>query len=472
MSSTYPINTAIFETARAKAKERAARHWDQIMTDPLGGCMWKTYHSQLNPNWFDPWHEHELSGIFNEAPDWEQTQNIYMVWCWLRGHGYNNYTIAAIIASSIHESSCTGGVWELRQNVSTQISGQLRTHPYHSLLTFEADSQNGKATYSWYYGGNPMAYEGEQVTWTASALNEETGLIESLTAPAGSWTAMCCPPLKMEAITTPDGIKTKPVHPLQFVSLSSLQRKPMSGYGFVQFTDWTKLPGICKDAWDNGNGDPNFEEAAKHWQLSLTLQLMIFERQRYVAMHTDPSQQTGPGYWGEWTNTDGPSAGFWWPPVEASWNYHAYGQNCTWDQFASGSYLPWVNSEIDGINWGQYVPPDIEAQGDEAVQQWISDCPDWYRIATAMSLWRVCYIHSPYADHGYRTFGLYALRAFEYWDAHGGPDIRDVPRARDLPHCELDQYHITYPDFTGVIIPYIAKRRNKAHGSTILLRSN
>lgn len=468
MSSVFPLtnNSAIFELAKSKAKERAKTHWDNFMTNRLSACKWIEYNTELNTSWVDPWHENELFGIENDpATDYQITQNMYMLYCWFSAHGYCAESMAAIMTNAIHESTLTGGVWELTPAVTGH--SPISKHPYSSLIGFDATSiiQNPNS-YTWYTGGSAPAYAGNIITWTASFTDYE-GTVWTLTANPGSWDACMRYPIKTELISIDGTIREMPVgyESGQLEFNRSVSRGDGRGYGLVQFTPWTKLPATCAHAY-LADGKEDFNEANRHWQLNLTLILMLFEYQREIAMSGVP--QTG-NYFGQWVDSNAALQTSWGAFYQfpynpsSTYNRRYFGQSITWDDFAAGTYLTWFESDI-----AAYIS-ELEAQGATLPTQ---DDINWCRRQLAMTIWMACYIQTWYADDfGLRNISDYTLQAVNYWNNHGGYDIMDVPRARDIPNCELDQYHLTYKEFPALMATASnVSQRRKKNVRAVLLR--
>lgn len=463
MSSIYPLenNKAIFELARTKAKERVKIHWLNFMLDRQNACMWKDYNTELNPNWIDPWFEHETYGIENDpATDYQITQNMYMIYCWLSAKGYNIYSMTAIITNAIHESTLTGGSWELTPNVPGYPP--ISKHPYSSLIGYDATSTvENPQSYTWYTGGYAPAYAGSIITWTAN-FTDYTGTVWSLSAAPGSWDACMRYPIKTELISIHGAIREMPVGyesgQLQFNR--NVARGDGRGYSLVQWTPWTKLPATCAHAYLS-DGKEYFNEANRHWQLNLSLILAMLEYQREIAMNGQDGT-----YYAQWVNRNSAhetSYGAFYqfpynPSSTAGRRY--YKHSTTWDDFASGVYLTWFESDV-----ADYIE-ELRSQGAALPSD---DDIAWCRRMLAMTIWMSCYIQTYYADDfGLRNISDYVFQAITYWNANGGYDIFDVPRPRDIPNCELDQYHVT-PENWQVIQAVHARRRKSKNVRAIFL---
>lgn len=427
-TTVFPTDPAIanpiYEQARADAKARAAEQWS---TENFN--MWTTYNTVLNPDWIDPWFEHELGGIYNgpstgpDDPAYEMTQNLYMIYCWLKYKNWHNYAITAFTAGTIQSSTMTGGLW------------QSMVHPYGTLIGFNANSITGNRTRGDWHIGTEIAQ------WTATAYDEYLEQDVSLTAAVGSWDAVRKYPIKMEAVSIDGRIYIRPEYPMTFNRSAAGSGYPGDtvGYGLVQWTNYTILPpkatltGLQQSAgwWDGG----------RHWQLNLTFQLMIMEWERQQAM--SGQSQTGSDYMGEWVDANATSA-YIQKEINGQIVNIRYPQTCTWDF------------------WKNDSPLQIFAQ--YAAQQYQISLTDWDLRHIMMDIFRVCYIHSSYVDFDFETKTQYIMNAIHYWENNGGWDVKDIPRPRDLPECELDRYHIS----TEMLLLILGRR--KKHGErTILL---
>ena len=96
--------------------------------------------------------------------------------------------------------------------------------------------------------------------------------------------------------------------------------------------------------WKNHVGNITGGYFQYHWQLSLTLHLMVleFQRQNAMAVNTNvypPTQgepngkQYGAYYYGEWTDTSGVNAS------NVSGTRPRYTHNCTWDEWATDEIM-------------------------------------------------------------------------------------------------------------------------------------
>lgn len=431
MSDDYNINPARFELARQEAIARSKQQWNSWNVN-----MWKTYNTQLNSNWVDPWFEYESHLITNESPDWQITQNMYYVYCWLRYKGYADYAIIGLISTMIHESTIAGASWE---------GGH---YPFESLIGYNAeDTVHEQGAYydnHWSVAGTPPAYSNGtlktwRTSWTTPAgvdYGPYTGRTWYKSAVAGSWDAVKEWPILTSRQMVPDvGSRIMPVgwetDELQFDR--TVWKPDGRGYGLVQWTPWVKLPRLAAHFGS---------DAPKHWQLNGTLQLMILEYQRELTAAGDSVN-------GEWTSSEAVTAGF---MITSSGYYFSYGQSCTWEQFAADAFIPWVEQTCANA-----VPPITDP-----------DQIDWAKRMTAMTIWVNCYEHAgnnPYDYFGYNfpVITNYVKAAIQYWDVIGW-DVKDIPRPRDIADCELDQYHTNPNQFSAVI----GRRRKKKNVRAIL----
>lgn len=434
MSNTtdYTVNPLVYEYARQEAKARAREQWE---TENFN--MWTTYNQTLNPDWKDPWFESETAGIYNGPstgpgdPAWEMTQNLYMAYCWLMYKGYNKYSAMALMLSAIQESTITGGLWEQTQHFSAN-NLLASNHPYSSLIGFDATqtAESGYA-YTWYYGGTKPAYDnGTIVTWTAE-FTDYSGYRWTKQAVAGSWDAVMEYPIKTKRVMI-DGVGLREM-PVEYESGNLVfdtdrpraGRGDGRGYGFCQWTPWNKLPRLC--AYAANQGDVNFTDGNKHWQVNASLQLAIWEYERYLSMTTP---QSGSSYMGQWIDSNAAILGdygayFSWPYPGTGYTRHYYGQSISWDDFAAGTYLTWFENYLQTMADPPTTEEDI----------------DWCRRQLALAIYRACFLQATYADFNFQVKSKYIISAFNYWG--NGWDIRDVPRPRDIPHSELDAYHGT-----------------------------
>lgn len=411
MSDSWIVNNTVFENARNIAKMKALRQWE---TENFN--LWMEYNTTINPNWIDPWNEHDVGGITNEYPDFLITQNMYYVYCWLKYKGYSDYAIIGIITTFIHESSLTGGTWE---GGFHPYAGNTE---YSSLVGYDAEDTNaGYYNQTWYVTGGGLV-----PSWTAETTDEVTGLDYSLTANAGTWDAVKGWPI---ATYLDEQDRRRPYIPLRFDrnGTPARYRGAGGGYGFAQWTLWTKLPTLSAHFGS---------EAPNHWQINATLQLMILEYQREL------TAQGLSG--GEWTSGTANNA-----ILYAGANAVHYPTTLTWEQYASDSWLQWVD---DTLTYYGITDPDTR---------------DWGRRQMAIALWGACFEHGGeynYTANHMVEISYYVKKAIEYWDSHDGWDVRDIPRPRDITECELDKFH-GIPVSQMVLL---TNRRRVKHVSTVL----
>lgn len=422
-TTVYPLDPAvanpIYEQARTDAKARAAQQW---MNENFN--MWRTYNTALNPDWVDPWFEHEIGGIYNgpataSSPDaYEMTQNLYMIYCWLKYKGYGDYALTALTTGSIQSSTMTGGLW------------QSGVHPYSILIGFNAD-----ANYPNNSGRSPWYIRLSQATWTATAYDEYTQETVSLSAAAGSWDAVRKYQIAMTAESIGGSIYIRPEYPLHFnrsAGAATGYQQDTVGYGLLQWTNYSDLVITA------GLTTP---EGSKHWQLNLTLQLMVLEYERNEAM-THPTQSGG-DYHGQWVNGQARNA---YITINGT-DYHYPYATCTWNDWRDDKPVELFETYMRNIH-------EIELNL-------------WDKIHIMMDIFRCCYLQTAYADFDFETKSRYVWNAIQYWKNHGGWNVMDIPRARDIPECELDQYHISAKTLITLL------ERRKKHGErTILLRYN
>jgi len=424
MSETW-TDEQIYQYAMDHAIARAKEHWLNWAIDPTSANMWKTYNTVLNPNWKDPWFEHELYGNTNIAPSgntegFQETQNMYMIYCYLKNKGWGKYALTALLASNRVESHVSGGVWQ---------SGM---HPYGTIIGYDSTYITGMSNYTNWHSYNSVC------TWTAETTDERTGVDYQLPADPGSWNAV----KKYYIKTDVDNFgHVYPLIPLRFdtnsVNPQAYFRDSNVGYGLVQ---WTPFGVLISHA---GLTVPTY--GRQHWQLNLTLQLMVLEFERQCAMDASPNDQwagDGHPYYGEWQDASAASGFF-----TYQGNSIYYGSPMTWDDWCNDAFVQWAYDKCDELGI-----TDPEAR-------------DWAARQTGMSIFGRAYLHNPYVDHSFQSSTLWIKSAIEYWDAHGGGDIRDVPRPRDIPYSELDQYHISQ----GEIMASISGKRRVKKIVTLLL---
>lgn len=412
-SVDYPLNDpTIFENAKTDFHNRVWKQWTSF-----NWHLWDTYNTAVNNDWFDPWFESETHGNYNgpstgpDDPAYEQTQNMYGIYCWFRSRGYEKFALSALLASSIHESTVSGGVWELAH----PYPGLPRPGAYDPLEGYDAEDTTSFLNLTWYSNST-----GAKCEWSDHAINPVTGIDETVDAPSGSWYAA----KRAKLVFNADGTYYWDLTQAQYQGNGT-------GYGLCQFTPWTKLMKTAGHCTTDGS---------KHWQLNLTLILMVYEYQREQAM-THPTQ-SGSDYYGEWTDSGGQQSGL----VVGGTTYY-YGQDLTWDDWCSDAWLPWLNDLIE-----THFPSASDAQ------------KDWYRRSFALNAYGHCYLHSfqMYSELDFGLLTKYALTAIEYWDANGGASIWDIPRARDIPECPLDEYWLP------LLLIFMKRRRKRIHVRTVL----
>ena len=125
-----------------------------------------------------------------------------------------------------------------------------------------------------------------------------------------------------------------------------------------------------------------------------------------------------------------------------------YPYNCTWDNWASGGHLSWVEEKCSQLG--------ITSQ---------SQIENFKHLIT-IDIFCRCYLHAGSAYHDsynrLQTQRLYFGSAIAYWNANGGGDIRHVPRPRDIPVTELDQYHMNKATLVSAILTPTNKRRKRS----------
>ena len=421
MSNTevWTIDNAIYEYAKQNAKARSQKQWSNWMTDPNSVNLWITQFTEQNPNWYDPWFENELDGFYNGAatassPEaYEVTQNAYFIYCWLQAKGYGDYAIQAFLTVVWNECRMGMGCWEGKLcpwsfNSSTSPQSLIGFIPYR---TGESGSNYDN---DWYQ--NQQLIQGSY----ASALDEVTHITYTKYRPSGSWAAYhhwelqtyTDPDTGLERVTLVDGEPVFYITPgTQYAAI---------GYGMVQWTNWTRLvihANMCVPTYGINN-----------WQFNSTLQLMVLEWERQTAMSTPASQQYGGDYHGEWVNNNAPQANFVYNGV-----IYYYPASCSWDDWADGTCLLWVESKCAELG--------ITDEG----------TIDYYKRLITIDIICRCYLHAGSAYHDnfsrLQDQNLYFGGAISYWNDHGGGDIADVPRPRDIPDTELDKYHLSQRSF-------------------------
>ena len=406
----WTIDDSVYEYARSQAKARAKAQWDRWFADPNSVNLWTTYNTAQNANWQDPWLEKELGGFFN-GPSvngslaYEVTQNAYPMFCWFKYHGYSDYCIQTLLTVCWNECRMGMGSWE----------GNLCPYSFSnnpsSLIGFSANSIAESGTHydnNWYQNSSKIPG-----SYTSSVMDEVTHITYQVYRQPGSWAAYNR--WEIDTYTDPDtGLERVRLdgdgNPEFYIPSNT--RYCVIGYGIVQWTNWTRLVRHARLAAPNYGGN--------HWQFNATLQLMTLEKERQISMSTAPADQSLPSYEGEWVNSYATRAYFTYNGTE----YH-YPYACTWDNWASGGYLSWVETKCADL--GITNPNTIE---------------NYKQLITFDILGR-CYLHSSHYNTNFSNLSSqrnYFKGAINYWN--NSWDILDVPRARDIPNTELDNLHI------------------------------
>lgn len=494
MSDTerYDLTDADFSQARADARDRAAYQWEK----PSRWHFWTTYHSEINPEFFDPWFESEISGPTNLPSTGEgdtaykMTVNLYYCYCWFKYKGYNKYSFCAMMASAVHESHISGGPWE---GYLKYGAGYTNKHPYSNIKEFNPESLQ-TSNLKWYTGGTFPEFSGSELTWTATYTDFRNHTWR-LTADAGTWDCVKQYPIALGRYfiegygkrTMPEGscqrISVDPevwtILPDDQASLRFNQSDSAAyyqgdgrGYGICQWTPWTNLPRTLEAGYDDYHIG-QYRDAAKHWQISGTMHLMMWELERYINGFDYGGLIPG-AYLGQWINSN-PNAGnqdnknpmaayFMYPydgsHLDQSWKWFMWTTNITWDQFARDDFLAATNELIE------YADQYAQQHGWTSGPMTSADA-EWCRRQMAMGIYRSAYIQTTYGDFDFPEITDYIMRAWNYWDQHPiagdqGWSVMDIPRPRDIPYCELDMYHIEFPSVLA------NKKRRRKHGSTIL----
>lgn len=494
MSDTerYDLTDADYSQARADARDRAAYQWES----PTRWHFWKTYHSEINPDFFDPWFESEISGPTNIPSTGEgdtaykMTVNLYYCYCWFKYKGYNKYSFCAMMASAVHESHISGGLWEGYLKKTPNGSSFTNKHPYSDITQFEPTSLSTEVL--WSTGGTYPTFAGDLVTWTAT-YTDFRGFTWGLTASSGTWACVKQYPLKLATYRIVDhGNQIMPVGSVEQVSTEPLEYAILPpgrahlefntdapfytgdgrGYGMCQWTPWTKFPRTLEAGYSDYHIG-QYKDAAKHWQMSGTMHLMMWELERYINGFDYGGLIPG-AYLGQWINSNpnagdqdhkNPSAAYFMYPydgnhLDQSWKWFMWTSNITWDQYARGDYLAATDNLIE------YADQFAQQKGWTSGPMTSADA-EWCRRQMALGIYRSAFLQAYYADFGFQEITDYIMRAWNYWDQHPiagdqGWSVMDIPRPRDIPYCELDMYHIEFPAF------FANKKRRRKHGSTIL----
>ena len=427
------LSPSKFAAAKAAQQERVSNHWLSYNYN-----MWTTYHSELNSTWVDPWFESELSvlEVPDNDPDNKMLQNIFGLYCWLSWKGYSKYAMIGMITAFIQESTVTGGAWE------------HKAHPYNTLINYDATT--GTRNNATWYNERGVVWPG----YTLSATDYYTGITYTKTATDGTFNAIReYQALQTYSYTDPDTQQTytrvtldSDGNPLWLES-TARYKGAIGGYGLAQWTGFEKIRNLCNILY------PNIGNA--HWQLNLTLQLMCLEWQRNNP--TDTRSEWRPrGF----NVNDQP---FFTNPFDTRIriNYDLNDYPTTWEDFASDSFVPWVTQEIATLE-SDYSSTMTAEQRDYCYRE------------LAIQIWRICYEGATYEIYQHvqnlEEKSLFVKTATEYWDSHGGWDVLDIPRPREIPfmECELDAYHLPQ-QVTMSLIPNMKRRKQgRVHRTTIL----
>lgn len=430
----WTVDTSHYELATTLARARSQAQWNRWMNDPTSVNLWITPWTTQNPNWEDAWFETERGGFYNGAgttasPDaYEVTQNAYFIYCWLKYKGYHQYCILTLLTIIWNECNMGMGSWE---NSLCPYSFTFSTNP-SSLIGWTPTRIGESGTnynYGWHLNGAIIPAS------TAYALDEVTHVQYSLTRPQGSWEAYN--QWEIDTYTDPDtGLERVRLVNGNPVFHESPNRLCAIGYGIVQWTNWTRLVQHAEMAFPNYGGS--------NWQFNATLQLMTMEWERATAMATDPSQQYGGSYHGEWVNNNATSA-----YLTINGVNYRYPSACSWDDWASGVHLAWVEETCATL--GITDANTIIA----------------YKQLMTFDIICRCYLHAGDAYHNnfnnLRDQRIYFAGAMTYWQANGYGDVRDIPRARELPVTELDQYHLSQSELVCCFLnnPMMRRRRRR-----------
>ena len=470
-TTVWTVDPAIYAYAKQNAKARAKKHWTEKQWN-----LWKTYRTTTNPNWFDPWFESEMVGNFNgpateTSPEaYERTQNMYMMYCWLSFKGYSLQSMTAMLSSTWQESTVAGGMWEHRYKpyAGNNISGSTVpiTGDPDYLKAFDPTSLNGMGTRTWYggmhaSGGTTTIYTPTEKTpgntlrqfdYIATMQSGEPTYAKN-TIPAGSWAAVQhYTRIQTQEVVYQGVTYTQPVYQADGQGKIDLNSATdhAGGYGLVQ---WTMFPVLIQRAGMATSpeylADPttpmdemSVGDGAKHWQLNLTLQLMVweFERQQAMLGRTLQWQTTAQG------------GTVYTPMIHSSvvgnkyWN-SGMGITLTWDQWASDAWVAPFRQQME--DWG------------------VTDNVEWHVREMGLELWRCHYIISPRFEQVEDWPGKtnFVQEAIKWWNNNGGWDVLDIPRPRDIAYSELDQYHTEH----DVSIILLAKRRKNRNVRTVFL---
>lgn len=444
VTNDWTIDTSHYELATTLAKARSQAQWERWMNDPTSVNLWITPWTTQNPNWNDPWFETERGGFYNgpgttASPDaYEVTQNAYFIYCWLKYKGYNNYCILALLTIIWNECNMGMGSWE---NSLCPHSFTFSTNP--SSLIGWIPTRIGESGTNYNYGWHAIINGTFRIVpeiEAARALDEVTHIQYSLPRPAGSWESYN--QWELDTYTDPDtGLERVLLVDNHPVFHESPNRLCAIGYGMVQWTNWTRLVKHAELAYPNYGGG--------HWQFNATLQLMTLEKERQIAMASTPAQQSQPTYDGEWRNTGATNAYF----TYNGTNYN-YPYSCTWDNWAAGNHMTWVQSKCEELGITNQSTINV------------------YKLLITFDIFCRCYLHAgDYYHDRFSTLSAqrtYFAGAITYWESNGFGDVRDIPRARELPTTELDQYHLSQSELVCCFLNN-SKTRRKRRVCSILL---
>ena len=444
MANDWTISTSIFDYARNAWKRRIAEYWQSLNFN-----MWKTFNTELNPDWIDPWWEKEVGSYENLPPDdpddpddltgYKICQNLYGIYCWLKYKGYHRYAMIGIMTHAIQESSASGGAWE---------GGY---HPFRTYVDDGGSDVFSPSIYSttlysarWYTGS---ALNGTIVP-PYTAYQTYQGQTIAKTSNAGDWAGVVQPSAFAINVNPDTGQVTAGNW---IYSSATAYHGAGGGYGLLQWTLWTKLARLGNECAPNGS---------LHWQLSPTMQLLILERERYWAMNPP----IGGEYLGEWVNTQAALGGFQTYPA---------GNRITYQAITGENSLPWARTgQVSYMNDGWVAA--VNQQIESVAPDFTPADKDWLRRQTAISLWdwgfeKFHYDLSDMLARNMKTTSLYVESAIDYWETLNQDDdyILDIPHPRDIPFgsFELDSYH---SEIILLMTPF--GRRKRKNARTILFR--
>ena len=516
MADNFTFTLEKVEAATQVAKQRAADHWRNRVWNLW--LNWGESNQAVNPAWVDPVFENEWGFLLNDPttnPPNMMTINAYYCFCWYKYKGYCDIAIAALLYSHTVESKITGATWEsLRQALFMHpFEGNAGNwggvNGYGKLLGFNPTLSPRGYNNNWYWGADGKApaktirFPGNWSTDDGNTITTNTiiGTVDSGSYDAVRDAYAADPDYLASGAITQGGQTIIFYHWRNENNKVYLHRKENIGYGLVQWTPFTELRTLCnrlsgqfkstEDAtWQPGydpvtgtyygpgvewwwtdaahpppsgqnHTSPGF--AINHWQLNLTLHLMVLEFQRTCAMAVSPvahpeltqspyNQQNG----FQWTNgRDGTYYGGWRDTYAkgATWDpdHHTplYNVPCSWDEWASGAFMT-----KPGIN--QALLNEI-AQDDDPPYRW---------IRLAMDIFRTAYLNTDFAFPAEDALS-YWRQCIQYWNQVWS--IADIPRPREFPwlEFELDYWHIDRD--TKRFLSLATGRRRKPRVRTILL---